>query len=131
VAAYTVAIPGDYNSSVRYDDRQVANQKVHFSDVTRGEKSLLQNLPQGNVRARDVVRVRIQSRDMFGNDVKTGGDPWQAVSTGPSPPSIQVTDQLDGTYNCELNFPKIGVYHVEFKLQGASASNSPVKFTAV
>jgi len=131
VATYTVPIPGEYNISVRYDDRQVANQKVHFSDVTRGEKSLVQNIPQGNVRARDVVRVRIQSRDTFGNDVKTGGDQWQAVSTGPSPPSIQVTDQLDGTYSCELTFPKVGVYHVEVKLHGASASNSPIKFTVL
>jgi len=131
LARYKVNVPGDYTVSVSYDERPVANQQVHFSDVSRGEKSTIQGLPVGNVRAREIVKVRIQSRDMFGNDVKCGGDQWQAVSTGPASAVIQVTDELNGTYTCELTFPKVGVYHVDFKLLGAAASNSPVKFTAV
>jgi len=131
IARYTVTVPGDYNVSVRYDDRQVANQKVFFSDVSRGEKSVIHNIPGGNVRARDPVRIRIQSKDMFGNEVKTGGDQWQAISTGPAQAQIQITDELDGSYAAELTFPRPGIYHVEFKLLGVSASNSPVKFTAL
>jgi hypothetical protein len=131
VARYTVNIPGDYVIHVHYDERPVANQTVHFSDASRGEKSVLLNLPSGNVRAKETTRIKIQSKDMFGNDVKTGGDQWQALSTGPSPANIQITDNLDGTYIGELTFPRAGVYHIEFKLLGVSASNSPVKFTAV
>jgi len=131
VARYSVSIPGDYNVSVRYDDRQVANQKVHFSDVTRGEKSVVMNAPSGNVRAREEIKVRIQSKDMFGNDVKCGGDVWQAICTGTGTAHIQITDQLNGQYAADLTFPRPGVYHVEFKLHGTSAQNSPVKFTAL
>jgi len=130
-ARYSVNVPGDYTVHVVYDERPVANQKVIFSDVSRGEKSIIMGIPAGNVRARDPARVTLQSRDMFGNDVKCGGDQWQAISTGPASAQITVTDQLDGTYVAELNFPRAGVYHVDFKLQGATASNSPVKFTAI
>jgi len=131
LAKYVVNVPGEYTISVIYDERPVANQKVYFSDVSRGEKSVISNIPTGNVRSREVVTVKIQSRDMFGNDVKTGGDQWAATSTGPAAAQITVVDQLDGTYLAELQFPRAGVYHVDFKLLGAAPAGSPIKFTAI
>jgi hypothetical protein len=128
VARYEVNVPGEFVMTVSYDDRKVLDQKVTFSDVTRGEKSAILNSPS-SARVREAAKVRIQSKDMFGNNVLCGGDQWSAVSTGPSTASIQITDNLDGTYLAELIFPKAGVYHIDFKLLGVSAQGSPIKLT--
>jgi hypothetical protein len=113
VARYEVNVPGEFTLTVSYDERKVLDQRVTFSDVTRGEKSQILNAP-GTARAREAAKVRIQSKDMFGNNVLCGGDKWAAISTGPSPGQITITDNLDGTYLADLVFPKAGVYHVDF-----------------
>lgn len=128
IARYEVNVPGEFTLTVAYDERKVLEQKVVFSDVTRGEKSAIVTAP-GTARAREAAKVKIQSKDMFGNNVLCGGDQWSAVSTGPAPASIQITDNLDGTYIAELVFPKAGVYHIDFKLLGVSAQGSPIKIT--
>jgi len=128
IARYEVAVPGEFMLTVSYDERKVLDQKVTFSDVTRGEKSELMSAP-GSGRVREAVRVRIQSRDMFGNNVLCGGDQWSALSTGPSPAQIEITDNLNGTYDGSLQFPKAGVYHIDFKLLGVSPKGSPIKIT--
>jgi hypothetical protein len=128
IARYQVPVPGEFTLTVFYDDRKVMEAQVPFSDVSRGEKSALLNAP-ANGRSREAVKVRIQSKDMHGNHIKTGGDKWQAVSTGPATASITIMDNLNGIYEAELVFPKAGVYHVDFKLEGQSAQGSPIKLT--
>jgi len=128
IARYEVTVPGEFSLTVSYDDRKVLEQKVFFSDVTRGEKSEVLSAP-GSARAREAIRIKLQSKDMFGNKVVCGGDEWGASSTGPGTATITITDQLDGTYWADLIFPKAGVYHVDFKLQGTSPVGSPIKIT--
>jgi hypothetical protein len=128
IARYEVTVPGEFALSVSYDDRKVMDQKVVFSDVTRGEKSELVSAPS-TARVREAAKVRLQSKDMFGNNVLCGGDKWSATTTGPSPADVQITDHLDGTYLAELTFPRAGVYHIDFKLLGSSAKGSPIKIT--
>jgi len=103
--------------------------------VSRGEKSQILSAPS-SARVGEVLKLKIQSKDMFGNNVQTGGDPWAATSTGtdapslslstfsyplfspyasccllpchwlgPASASIQITDQLDGTYVAEVRAP--------------------------
>jgi hypothetical protein len=130
-STFTVTAPGTYDVNVSYDTRQVISQKVFFSDVTRAEKSAILNVPMNQVRAKENLTLVIQSRDMFGNDVKTGNDHWSCTSTGTSSARVQITDRMDGTYAAVIHFPAPGVYHLDFRLKGEAASNSPLKITTV
>jgi len=127
-ATYQVKTPGVHTLTVFYDNAKVMEELVRFSDVTRGERSQVVQAP-GTGRARETVKVKLQSKDMHGNNVLCGGDQWQAISMGQQQANIVITDHLDGTYSADLTFPRAGVYTVDFKLLGASAVGSPIKLT--
>jgi len=133
VAAFSVDIVGEYTVIVTYDGRSVIEQPgVSFSDKTSAGHSAITQQPRSEVQVGTAHQFRIQSKDSRGNSVHTGGDEWEAVASGPERVNhLQITDNLDGTYNAEFILPKPGAYSFEVRLHGQPASNSPFKVKGV
>jgi len=131
-AAFQVQRPGEYNLLVRYkperEFKEVLAHKICFSEESH--HGSLFNLPTGTQRPNQAVRFCIQSRDRNNIDVVVGGDPWQAVASGPDKVThLILTDQRNGTYTGEITFPSQGIYNVMVTLNGDHAEKSPFKVT--
>jgi len=104
----------------------VIDQKVHFSDDSFG--GYIVKVPTDKVKANSEVKFEIQSVDVLGEKVKTGGDSWQALVAGPEPVNnILITDQRDGTYKCEIKFQYRGTFSVQVVMGEVEAKGSPFK----
>jgi len=133
VASFQVDIAGEYTVIVQYDGRTVIEQpSVSFSDKTNASQSVITQLPRNELQVNAAHHFRIQSKDSRGNTIKTGGDEWEAVASGPDRVThLTITDNNDGTYTGEFILPKTGTYSFEVRLKGQTASNSPFKVKGV
>jgi len=132
-ATFQVDVAGEYKVIVQYDGRTVIEQPgVNFSDKTSANQSVISQLPRNDVQINVAHHFRIQSRDSRGNAIRTGGDEWEAVASGPERVNhLTITDNNDGTYTGEFILPKTGAYSFEVRLKGQTVSNSPFKVKGV
>lgn len=132
ISSFKVGEPGNYNIVVKYHNndkwQDVIQQPVVFSDETFG--GYIVKKPDERVRVNNTCFFDIQSVDVMGEKVLSGGDIWQTMASGPERvDDITVLDQRDGTYRCELKFTTRGTYSLQVVLRGeVEATGSPLKF---
>jgi hypothetical protein len=118
-----------------------------FTDILETFGGHIIKIPDVNVRLNQLVMFEIQSTDVLGENIMTGGDIWQyvllngpcrvftlrALGTGPEKIShILTTDQRDGSYKVELKFTTRGQYNVQVVLRSeVEAVGSPLKFNVI
>jgi len=131
-ANFKVGEPGKYRIVIKYHTndkwQEVIDQQVVFSDESFG--GYIVKKPPENVRLNAPVSFEIQSVDVLGEKILTGGDQWQALATGPERvDNILITDYRDGSYKCEIKFSSRGTYNIQVVLRGeVEAKDSPMKF---
>jgi len=132
VATFSVGHEGEYTVEVKYDGKLVMEQPgVKFSGETSPGRSEVLNVPSTKVRCGQRIHFKIISRTHSGAQVGTGGDQWQATSSGPERVNhLVLTDNNDGSYTGEFIIPKPGTYSFDIRLNGSAAKNSPFSVSA-
>lgn len=132
LASFVVDDQGAYDIQIFYDGSMVLEQKGSpFSPATDPSRSVVLDAPS-QVRARSQVTFTIISRDSHASNVGIGGDPWQALASGPERISnLVIKDNDDGSYTVNTSLPVPGNYSFDIKCYGTPAENSPIKIKVI
>jgi len=124
---FTAPTPGFYAVTVIYETYKPVKTKVIFHEPTIPRNTVL-DLPANALVCNKPAGFTISSRDIHGQAVTVGGDPWLVDANGPGNlQNLKIEDHQTGTYTVTFVLPKPGTYTINVTLDGTPAKKSPFK----
>jgi len=130
-ATYTPQQDGEWKCEVCYGETTVAESTMVFTGKTEGNKTVVTKYPR-QVRVNENATFTLQARDRMEQALSSGGETFKTSVAGPATAgSMNMRDNMDGTYTCSFTLVKPGKYEFSVKLRNKDIDGSPLEILCV
>jgi len=128
---YVPDVPGDYHVDVSLRGKHIKDAPftAHVKAAPDASKSWAEGPGLHKAYDNEPAVFTVNARDQWGNPVS--GDECTVTVVGPSPTSVNIVDNGDGTYTVTYNVEDEGKFVVTAKLDGDVVKNTPAEVDAI
>jgi hypothetical protein len=128
---YVPEFPGDYHIEVSLRGKHIKDSPwtAKVKAAPDASKSWAEGPGLHKAYDNEPAVFTVHAQDIWGNPVS--GDDCAVTVEGPTPTTVEVVDNGDGTYSVSYNVEDAGKFVVTAKLDGAVVQNTPAEVDAI